>query len=76
VAAKKKLDPRILTALVVLQAVLGALTVRDVSTRSAAEVRGPKLLWKLWGGSNTLGSVLYWTIGRRRLAPITSGRSG
>lgn len=73
-AAKKKIDPRILTVLVVLQAVLGALSVRDVSTRSAAEVRGPKLLWKVWGGTNTLGSVLYWTVGRRRPAPITSGQ--
>ncbi len=68
-AAKKKLDPRVLTVLLVLQAILGALTVRDVAGRSADQVRGPRLLWKVWGGSNTLGSVLYWTVGRKPIQP-------
>lgn len=72
-AAKKKLDPRVLTVLVVLQAILGALTVRDISSRSADQVRGPRLLWKIWGSANTLGSVLYWTVGRKRPEPQKLG---
>ena len=66
--AKKKLDPRIVTGLVVAQAVIGTLTVRDISARPKEQVRGPKLLWKVWGGTNTLGSVLYWLFGRKRVA--------
>jgi len=66
--AKKKIDPRVLTVLLVLQAVIGTLTVRDISSRPKDQVRGPKLLWKVWGGTNTFGSVLYWLIGRKRAA--------
>lgn len=64
--AKKKADPRVLAAAMVLQAVAGTLTVRDLKKRSSAQVRGPKALWYLWGGSNTLGAAAYWLIGRRR----------
>jgi hypothetical protein len=66
--AKKKIDPRLLTVLLVIQAVIGTLTVRDISARPSDQVRGPKLLWKMWGGTNTLGSALYWLIGRKRSA--------
>lgn len=62
----KKADPRVVAAMVVLQSVVGTLTVRDLRSRPAAQVRGPKWLWYLWGGTNTLGSVVYWVVGRRR----------
>ena len=64
--AKKKIDPRVVVALVTAQAVAGPLTVRDISRREAEQVRGPRLLWKLWGGTNLLGAALYWTVGRKR----------
>jgi len=64
--AKKKLDPRVVTGLLVAQAVVGTITVRDVAARPSDQVRGPKLLWKVWGGTNMLGSALYWLIGRKR----------
>lgn len=56
----------VVIALTVVQVVVGTITVRDISRRQPELVRGPKLLWKLWGGSNTLGSAAYWFIGRRR----------
>ncbi len=62
---KRKLDPRIIGAALATQAVIGGLTVRDIGRRGPGEVRGPRLLWKIWGGTNTLGSVAYWLIGRR-----------
>lgn len=65
-AKAKKADPRVIVALVVLQSIVGTLTVRDVRSRTSEEVRGPKWLWYAWGGSNTLGSVVYWLVGRRR----------
>lgn len=64
--AKKKADPRVIGAMVVLQSVVGTLTVRDLKSRSSDQVRGPKWLWYFWGGTNTLGSVVYWLVGRRR----------
>jgi hypothetical protein len=54
--------------MVVVQAVVGTLTVRDINRRPAEQVRGPKLLWKLWGGTNTFGALVYWLFGRRRTA--------
>ena len=49
-----------------VQAVVGTVTVRDVLRRRPDEVRGPKLLWLAWGGSNNLGSAAYWLLGRKR----------
>ena len=69
--AKQKRDRRSLAVLIVLtavQAVVGTVTVRDISGRRPELVRGPKLLWKIWGGSNTLGSAAYWCFGRRKQA--------
>lgn len=65
----RKIDNRglaVVIALTAVQAVIGTITVRDISRRQPESVRGPKLLWKLWGGSNTLGSAAYWLFGRRR----------
>ena len=67
--ARKKLSGRPLAVVIVLtavQAVVGTVTVRDISQRRPELVRGPKLFWKVWGGSNTLGSAAYWLFGRRR----------
>jgi hypothetical protein len=67
--AGRKLDRRGLTVLIgltVLQTVIGTITVKDIGRRQPEAIRGPKLLWKLWGGSNTLGSAAYWLLGRRR----------
>jgi hypothetical protein len=68
---RRKLDRQQLVVLVVctaIQAVVGTVTVRDVSRRPPELVRGPKLLWKIWGGSNTLGSAVYWLFGRKKQA--------
>lgn len=51
---------------VAVQAVVGTVTVRDISRRRPELVRGPKLFWKIWGGTNALGSVVYWLFGRKR----------
>ena len=67
--AVRKLDPKgraVVIALTAVQAVIGTLTVRDISRRSPERIRGPKLFWKLWGGTNTLGSAAYWLVGRRK----------
>jgi hypothetical protein len=69
--AQQKFGRRPLAVVIVLtavQAVVGTVTVRDISRRRPELVRGPKLFWKVWGGSNTLGSAAYWLFGRRKQA--------
>lgn len=48
-----------------VQGVIGTLTVRDLARRTAEQVRGPKWLWRLWGGTNMVGAATYWIVGRR-----------
>ena len=42
------------------------LTWRDLSRRTDAEVRGSRVLWRIASALNSLGSLGYWTLGRRR----------
>ena len=48
--------------LVALQAALAAFAQRDLGSRSADELRGPKLLWR-FATLNTFGAIAYLTIG-------------
>lgn len=57
---------RIVGVAMVAQLVIGLLTLRDLSRRSADQVRGPKWLWRILGTANTSGSAAYWLVGRRR----------
>ena len=57
---------RIVGAAVVVQLVIGLLTLRDISRRPADRVRGPKWLWRILGTANTSGSAAYWILGRKR----------
>jgi hypothetical protein len=51
-------------ALIALQAILTAFAQRDLGTRSAQELRGPKMLWRVVT-LNALGAVAYVLVGRR-----------
>ncbi len=68
----KKVDPRVLVPAVALQAIVGFVTFRDIKKRGKEGVRGPRILWKLWGTTNTLGSLMYWLLGRRKIKPSTT----
>ena len=59
---------RLAVAAVAVQAAVAAVTIRDINRRPREAVRGPKALWRLLGGANTLGSVAYWVLGRKRTA--------
>jgi hypothetical protein len=50
--------------LVALQAALAAFAQRDLGTRSAADLRGPKLMWRFLT-LNTIGALIYLVYGRR-----------
>jgi hypothetical protein len=57
---------RLAVAAVAVQAAVAAVTIRDINRRPKEAVRGPKMIWRLVGGANTLGSVAYWVLGRKR----------
>jgi hypothetical protein len=48
-----------------IEAVLIVVTQRDIQRRPAANIRGPKLLWRAIATQNVIGPALYFTIGRR-----------
>jgi hypothetical protein len=54
-----------LTALVVAEVGLAALTWRDIGRRPAEEIRGSKVFWRVISTINPGNSVAYWLVGRR-----------
>jgi hypothetical protein len=62
---KRKLSKSQIAALAVLHVVVVALTWRDISSRSAAQVRGNKKFWQVFSALNMGNAALYWIIGRR-----------
>lgn len=54
-----------LAILLPLHAAVTAITWRDLATRAPEQVRGSKRFWRMTSGVNTLGSLLYFTVGRR-----------
>ena len=51
-------------ALIAVQAALAAFAQRDLGSRSAAELRGPKILWR-FATLNTIGALAYILVGRQ-----------
>jgi hypothetical protein len=58
-------DPRIVAAVVVVQAVSATLAYRDLAHRPDEAVRGPKLFWRMVVPLNLGNSIAYWLFGRR-----------
>ena len=54
-----------LTALVLAEVGLAALTWRDIRRRPAEQIRGSKLFWRIISTINPGNSVAYWLVGRR-----------
>ena len=70
-AAKGKPNKVVLATVAVVHVTVMALTWRDLRSRSAGQVRGPKKLWRVASALNTTGSAAYWLFGRRRRASGT-----
>jgi len=65
-AAQRKPNKLVLTIIAVVHLTAVTLTWRDLRSRPAAQVRGPKRIWQLASALNTSGSAAYWLFGRRR----------
>ncbi len=55
-----------LAAVAVVHVAVTVLTWRDLRSRTTGQVRGSKRIWRTASALNTLGSVAYWLLGRRR----------
>ena len=66
VAAQGKPNKVVLATVFVVHVMVTALTWRDLRSRPAGQVRGPKNLWRVASALNTSGSAAYWLFGRRR----------
>jgi len=66
VAAKGKPNKVVLAVVAVVHITAMTLTWRDLRSRAAGQVRGPKKLWQVASALNTSGSAAYWLFGRRR----------
>lgn len=53
-------------ALVAIEMVSSFFAWRDLARRSDDQLRGNKLLWRIFMSLNPGNSLLYWAIGRRR----------
>ena len=62
----RKPPKKVVVAVVAVEAVSAAFAYRDLVRRDQAEVRGPKLLWRVLIALNPGNSLAYWILGRRR----------
>ena len=60
----QKLKP--LAVIIPAHIAVTAFTWRDLHRRAPEQVRGSKRFWHAVSGANTLGSLLYFTLGRKR----------
>lgn len=60
----QKLKP--LALIIPAHVAVTAFTWRDLRNREPGQVRGSKRFWRLVSGANTLGSLFYFTLGRKR----------
>jgi hypothetical protein len=56
----------VIVMLVLLHLVVTAITLRDLSQRSEAQVRGPRRFWQAFTPLQMGNSALYWLVGRKR----------
>ncbi len=61
----KPVNKPLLVGGIAVHLVVATLTWRDISLRPASRIRGTKTAWRIASAVNTLGSVAYWTVGRR-----------
>ena len=62
-AATRRPNKLVLAIIAVVHLTAVTLTWRDLRSRPAAQVRGPKRVWQVASALNTSGSAAYWLFG-------------
>jgi len=63
----------VVMVVVPIQVLMAVLAWRDMSSRSDAQIRGTKRLWRVFVLLNPGNSLLYWLLGRRHPSGLTPG---
>ena len=58
----------VIVVLVVLHIIVTAITLKDLSQRSDAQIRGPRWFWRAFTPLQMGNSVVYWLVGRKSTA--------
>lgn len=66
----------VLVALVVLHIIVTTITLRDLSRRTDAQIRGPRLFWRVFTPLQMGNSAIYWLVGRRHETSSTQDHEG
>jgi hypothetical protein len=61
----RKPPRNVILAVVAVEAAAAALAYRDLAGRADDEVRGKKLVWRIFIGLNPGNALVYWLVGRR-----------
>jgi hypothetical protein len=56
----------VLIGLVILHIIVTAFTLRDLSQRSDAQIRGPRWFWRVAAPLQMGNSAAYWLLGRNK----------
>jgi hypothetical protein len=56
---------RVLVASLVIHVIVTAITLRDLSRRSDAQIRGPRWFWRVFAPLQMGNSAVYWLVGRK-----------
>ncbi len=52
-------------ASLVIHVIVTAITLRDLSRRSDAQIRGPRWFWRVFAPLQMGNSAVYWLVGRK-----------
>ena len=66
----------VLVVLVFLHIIVTTITLRDLSRRRDAQLRGPRLFWRLFIPLQMGNSAIYWLVGRRHDTQSTPDHEG
>jgi hypothetical protein len=67
--ARRKLDPKLLAALIAAHVVVVALTWRDIGHRQPDDIRGPKWVWRAASAVQIGNALVYWLFARKATNP-------
>lgn len=62
---KQTQNKRAVIPVLIVHVIVLILTWRDIASRTDAEIRGNRNIWRAASALNTIGSVSYWVVGRK-----------
>jgi hypothetical protein len=64
---KRKISPGLIAAILAAHTAVTAFTWRDIRNRPDDQIRGSKKLWRVVSAANSVTSIVYFLLGRKRI---------